>query len=231
MKPYVICHMNACVDGRILGSRWRPAENRMPGLFERLHEELGGGSWLIGRVTGSEYAKTAAYSDYTDQTYPRELWFARRGADAYGIALDAQGKIAWGRSDIGGDPIVAVLTERVSDAHLAGLRQDGVSYIFAGEQGLDLGLALEILNRELGLERLLLEGGGGSNGAFLRAGLIDEISLAICPAIDGAKGAPSIFDSSEEDSGTPAPIRSMTLASTEVLEGGAVWLRYRLQNG
>jgi riboflavin biosynthesis pyrimidine reductase len=53
-------------------------------------------------------------------------------------------------------------------------------------------LALEILNRELGLERLLLEGGGGSNGAFLRAGLIDEISLAICPAIDGAKGAPSI---------------------------------------
>ena len=57
MKPYVICHMNASVDGRILGSRWRPAENRMAGLFERLHEELGGGSWLIGRVTGSEYAK------------------------------------------------------------------------------------------------------------------------------------------------------------------------------
>ena len=79
-----------------------------------------------------------------------------------------------------------MLTERVSDAHLAGLRQDGVSYIFAGGHELDLGLALEILNRELGLERLLLEGGGGSNGAFLRAGLIDEISLAICPAVDGA---------------------------------------------
>jgi hypothetical protein len=43
MKPYVICHMNSSVDGRILGSRWRP-ENRMAGLFERLHEELGGGS-------------------------------------------------------------------------------------------------------------------------------------------------------------------------------------------
>ena len=81
------------------------------------------------------------------------------------------------------------------------------------------------------LKRLLLEGGGGSNGAFLRAGLIDEISLAICPAVDGAKGAPSIFDSGEEDTGVPAPVSSMTLASTEVLEGGAVWLRYRLQNG
>ena len=54
-----------------------------------------------------------------------------------------------------------MLTERVSDAHLAGLRQDGVSYFFAGERELDLGLALEILNRELGLERLL-EGGGSS---------------------------------------------------------------------
>src|SRR5215468_4625884 len=87
-------------------------------------------------------------------------------------SIDGQGKIAWGRSDIGGDPVVAVLTKQVSDPHLAGLRHDGVSYIFAGEQELDLGLALEILNRELGIERLLLEGGRGSNGAFLRAGLI-----------------------------------------------------------
>jgi riboflavin biosynthesis pyrimidine reductase len=113
---------------------------------------------------------------------------------------------------------------------LAGLRQDGVSYIFAGEHELDLASALEILNRELGLERLLLEGGGGSNGSFVRAGLIDEISLAICPAVDGANGAPSIFDSSDKDTGVAAPIRSMILASCEVLEGGAVWLRYRLQN-
>jgi riboflavin biosynthesis pyrimidine reductase len=233
MKPYVICHMNASVDGRILGSRWRPQENRMAGLFERLHEQLGDGSWLIGRVTGSEYAKAESYPDRTDRTYPREPWFARRDAAAYGIALDARGKIAWGRSDIGGDPIVAVLTERVSDGHLAGLRRDGVSYIFAGEREreLDLGLALETMNRELGIKRLLLEGGGGSNGSFLRAGLIDEISVAICPAVDGARGAPSVFDSGSEDAGVAAPIRSMTLASCEVLEGGAVWLRYRLQNG
>jgi riboflavin biosynthesis pyrimidine reductase len=85
------------------------------------------------------------------------------------------------------------VTEQVSDAHLAGLRRDGVSYIFAGERELDLALALEILNRELGIERLLLEGGGKSNGSFLRAGLIDEISLAVCPAVDGARGGPYAF--------------------------------------
>jgi riboflavin biosynthesis pyrimidine reductase len=154
----------------------------------------------------------------------------RRDAGAYGIVLDAHGKIAWGRADIGDDPIIAVLTEQVSDAHLAGLRKDGVSYIFAGEHEVDLRLALEILNRELGIKRLLLEGGGGANGSLLRAGLVDEVSLAVFPAVDGAKGAPCVFDSSHEEAWAPAPLRAMTLESSQVLEGGVVWLRYRLQS-
>jgi riboflavin biosynthesis pyrimidine reductase len=69
-----------------------------------------------------------------------------------------------------------------------------------------------------------------ANGAFLRAGLIDEISLVICPAVDGAKGAPTVFYSRDEDGGAPASLRSITLESSQVPEGGAVWLRYRLQN-
>ena len=194
MKPRVICHMVASVDGRTLISRWRPEHVHRRGLFDQLHDRLGGEAWLVGRVTGQEYARGDAYPDHTGQSYPREPWFARRDAAAYGVVLDAHGKIAWGRADIGDDPIVAVLTEKVSDAHLAGLQKDGVSYIFAGERDLDLGLALEILNRELGIKRLLLEGGGNANGSFLRAGLIDEISLAIFPAVDGAKGAPCVFD-------------------------------------
>lgn len=230
MKPYTVCHMVASVDGRILHSRWRPQTREGGGLFERLHVKLGGDAWLVGRVTGQEFAKAKAYDPHTDRTYPREPWLARRDAEAYGVVLDAQGKIAWGRSDIGGDPIVVVLTEQVSDAHLAGLRKDGVSYFFAGERELDLVFALEFLNRELGVKRLLIEGGGGNNGAFLRAGLIDEISLAILPAIDGAKGAPSVFDSTDRDTELRAPIAEMSLESCEVLDGGAVWLRYRLRS-
>src|SRR5258708_35322691 len=104
MKPYVICHMNSSVDGRILGSRWRPSENRMAGLFERIHEELGGGSWLIGRVTGSEYAKAQAHPPHPDQTKPREPGFPRPAAKTYGSAPDAPGKIPRGRSANGRDP-------------------------------------------------------------------------------------------------------------------------------
>src|SRR5215471_10158251 len=229
MKPRVICLMAASVDGRTLGSRWRP-EGTAGSLFERVHDQLAGDAWLVGRVSGQEFAKGKAYPASTKETFPRRAWFARRDAKAYGVVLDAHGKIAWGRADIGGDPIVVVLSQRVSDAHLAGLRADGVSYIFAGKAELDLGLALEILNRELGVKRLLLEGGGGANGAFLRAGLIDEISLVVCPAVDGAKGAPSVFDSSDAEAGQPAPIQTMTLESSQVLDGGAVWLRYRLAN-
>lgn len=231
MKPHVICHMVASVDGRTLIPRWRPEDAHRSGVFDRLHALLGGDAWLVGRITGQEYAKRDAYPAHTDQRYPREPWFARRDAAAYGVVLDAHGKIAWGRTDIGDDPIVAVLTAQVSDAHVAGLRQDGVSYIFAGAQDLDLGLALEILHRELGIQRVLLEGGGVTNGAFLRAGLIDEISLAIFPAVDGAKGAPCVFDSGDEEAGAPAQLRSMALESSQVLEGGVVWLRYRLQSG
>ncbi len=230
MKPHVICHMVASVDGRILGSRWRPQSNRDAGLFERLHDQLGGDAWLVGRVTGSEFSRRKSYPDEARQTWPREHWLPKRGAAAYGVVLDASGKIAWGRSDIGGDPIIVLLTEQVSDAHLEGLRGDGVFYLFAGKQRLDLALALEILNRELGIKRLLLEGGGGSNGAFLRAGLVDELSLAIQPAVDGAKGAPSIFDSPEADSGVRAPVEAMTLKECRTLDGGAVWLRYEIRN-
>src|ERR1700716_2167117 len=230
MKPHVICHMVSSVDGRILSSRMRAKGPNSGGLFERLHDELKGDAWLIGRVTGREFAKRESYPAQAVQAFPREHWFARRDAAAWGIALDAHGKIAWGRSDIGGDPIVVVLSEAVSDAHLAGLRGEGVSYIFAGKSELDLALALDVLHRELGVKRLLLEGGGGANGAFLRAGLVDELNLVICPAVDGARGAPSVFDSTDAEADRRAPVTAMTLESSKVLEGGAMLLRYMIQN-
>ena len=99
-----------------------------------------------------------------------------------------------------------MLTERVSYACLTGPRKDGVSYIFAGEPEVDLDLALDILNRELGIKRLLLEGGGNASGSLLlRAALVDEISLTIYPAMDGTRGARCVCDSRDKEAGMPAP--------------------------
>jgi riboflavin biosynthesis pyrimidine reductase len=232
MKPHVICHLVTSIDGRTRRSRWRP----QPGggdLFEVLHDRIGCDAWLVGGVTGYEFSrrKDETYPAYDGPPIAREPFIAKRGAAAYGVVLDAHGKLVWGRPDIGGDPIVVVLSEQVSDAHLAGLRGEGHSYIFAGKRTLDLALALDILNRELGIKRLLLEGGGIANGAFLRAGLVDEISVALQPAVDGGKGVSSLFDAPDGADFAPAPLTSMTLKSCEVLDGGAVWLRYALVNG
>jgi riboflavin biosynthesis pyrimidine reductase len=229
MKPHVICLMASSVDGRTLLSRWRP-KGTAGKLFERVHDDLAGDAWLVGRVTGQEFAKGKPYAASASESFPRKPWFARRDASAYGVVLDAHGKIGWGRSDIGGDPIVVVLAETVADAHLAGLHSEGVSYIFAGKSELDLALTLDILHRELGVKRLLLEGGGGTNGAFLRAGLVDELHLILCPAVDGARGAPSVFDSTEAEADQRPPVTSMVLESSDALEGGAMLLRYRIQN-
>ncbi|KRP96653.1 2-hydroxy-3-oxopropionate reductase [Bradyrhizobium yuanmingense] len=228
MKPYVICLMHSSLDGRTHPSRWRP-KGAGTDWFEKIHDELGGDAWVIGRVTGSEFAKGRPYPP-TDAKVPCENWFARRDAKTYGVVLDAEGKIGWGRAEIGGDPIVVVLTENVPDSHLAGLRGEGVSYIFAGKSEIDLALTLDILSRELGVKRLLVEGGGVANGAFLRAGLIDEFNLILSPAIDGAKGAPFVFDSTEADSDRRAPIAAMTLESTRELGGGVLLLRYLIKN-
>ena len=40
----------------------------------------------------------------------------------------------------------------------------------------------------------MLEGGGRINGAMLRDGLIDEVSLLVAPTVDGRIGTPALFD-------------------------------------
>lgn len=230
MKPHVICHMASSLDGRILPHRWAPSDAHSHATYEDLHVRLGGGSWIVGRVTGAEFAKGKAYPEQSNEAIERTTWLPNKEADAYGIVIDAHGKIAWGRSDVGGDPIVVVLTERVSNAYLAGLRADGVGYIFAGQDELDLRQALTTLSKELGLDRFLLEGGGHLNGAFLRAGLVDEVSLMLVPAIDGIAGAPAIFDGPAADASAIPAMKGLTLESHEVLDDGIVWLRYRVAN-
>src|SRR5260370_16459866 len=92
-KPYVICLMASSVDGRVLPSRWRP-KGAAGNLFERVHDDLAGDAWLGGRVTGQEFAKGKPYPPSTKEAFPREPWFPRRDAKAYGVVLDAHATIA-----------------------------------------------------------------------------------------------------------------------------------------
>ena len=85
---------------------------------------------------------------------------------------------------------------------------------------------LRKLKQHFGIGRLL-EGGGGLNGAFLQAGLVDEISLPLAPAVDGGRGIPAVFDYDVFEGAEPAGMgMSLTLKACDVRENGVVWLRY-----
>lgn len=53
-----------------------------------------------------------------------------------------------------------MLTTGVSDDHLAELRRDGISYMFAGADKLDLEELMRLLEKDFNIKRLLLLGGG-----------------------------------------------------------------------
>jgi 2,5-diamino-6-(ribosylamino)-4(3H)-pyrimidinone 5'-phosphate reductase len=130
---------------------------------------------------------------------PREDFVAPGEYDSFAFAIDPSGRLAWESNDIDGDHVVAILSERVSDAYLAFLRERGVSYLLAGAREVDLALALEKIGERFGVRTLMLEGGGRINGAMLRAGLIDEVSVLIAPVADGRVGTPALFDVDGDD--------------------------------
>ena len=85
------------------------------------------------------------------------------------------------------------MTENVKDEYLAYLRSIGLSYIICGKDDIDLNLCLEKLRLKFGIKVLLLEGGSLINGSFMKAGVIDEISLVQCP-ITAEKDDKSLFN-------------------------------------
>ncbi len=228
-KPHVICHMTSSVDGRVKTRRWSAVDGANPveAAYEKVHGELAGDAWMCGRVTMAGYAMGEAPPAYDGPAIPRETHVARRDASGYAIGLDAGGRMNWGeRNDITGDHVVMVLGERVGDAHLAALRRAGVSYVFGGRDAFDLPRVLDTLAGAFGIHRLLVEGGGRINGSFLRAELVDELSLLLAPAVDGLMGTPAVFDYEGAPDDATAKGFKLALRSCQPMDGGIVWLRY-----
>lgn len=236
MRPKIICHMISSIDGRLLVERWTdPAagasRRAVLAHYETIASRFVSDGWIIGRTTMHHYARAEARAVAPKGEFPREPFLgARKGRDL-AVAFDPKGKLHYGSDEVETCHVVTVLGEQVPDAYLAELREDGVSYLFAGADGRDLPRALESLGERFGATTLLLEGGGILNGAFLKAGLIDEISLLVYPGIDGMSGMPSIFEAPGTLGDRPAAGLSLRPLACEVLEGGLVWLRYAVENG
>jgi riboflavin biosynthesis pyrimidine reductase len=229
MKPYVICHMMSSLDGHALTDGWdRSLKNSAGDLYETLAERFDFDAWACGRVTMQEIAHGEDYpKGLTQEPVARTDHFVQRDADRYAISIDPHGKVAWKTSQALDSHVVEVLTEGVSDDYLAYLQSIGVSYLFGGRDSLDLGKVLETLHRELGIERLCVEGGPHVSGSFVGAGLVDEVSVLVLPLVDGRGEHPASFEISPQAWSAPT---YLTLVSAEVQEGEAVWLRYRCKH-
>lgn len=226
MKPYVICHMMSSVDGHALTDGWdRDFKRQADELYEKQAESFGFDAWICGRVTMQEIAHDTGYpKGLAKQPIAREAHFARTDADCYAISIDPHGKVGWQSNEALGAHVVEVLTEQVEDDYLAYLQSVGVSYFFAGQRELDLTQVVDTLGQVLGCKRLIVEGGPHVSGAFVQAGLVDELSVLILPLVDGRGEHPASFEMDQQRWQQPTYLK---LESATPQESGAVWLRYK----
>jgi 2,5-diamino-6-(ribosylamino)-4(3H)-pyrimidinone 5'-phosphate reductase len=88
----------------------------------------------------------------------------------------------------------------------------------------DLKGALAVL-KEVGVERLMVEGGSTLNVELLRLGLVDEITAYVAPMIFGGESAPTMAAGSGLKRSEAIPLK---LVGVEAWEDGGVLLRYQL---
>ena len=143
-------------------------------------------------------------------------------ANGYDVVVDTKGILLWEDQRHSEKPILVITCQQASIQYLDYLKKQHVNYIVAGKTSIDLVKASEVLHDQFNVQRMAVVGGPMINGFFLKAGLLDEVSVLIGPGIDGRKGYPGLFDGFDED----AMVTPLLLKSCNVLDNGAVWLCY-----
>lgn len=100
----------------------------------------------------------------------------------------------------------------------------GVELYQCGRQRVDLERAMAQL-AELGIRRVLVEGGGTLNFELLRLGLVDELRLYLAPLVFGGARAPTLADGDglPRDAAIRLGVPDVTLS-----DGGGVLLTYKV---
>lgn len=218
--------MAVSLDGRIVTRDW-PMRETLLREYERIHRHYAAAAWLCGRTTMEPFARRLRSPEEVARTRvptgARGDHAAPGAHETFAVAIDPRGKLAWETGEIDGDHVISLVSDTVSDEYLTLLRERGVSYLISPGEGIDLPLMLERLAARFGIDAIMLEGGGETNGAMLRAGLVDEVSLLIVPVADGRDDSGSLFGAS----GVATPT-GLSLHAVEPLDSGIVWARYRI---
>lgn len=230
MKPYIILHMLISLDGKITGDYM--ATETAGALCEeyyRINRAYKADAFACGRITMEGSFTHGAKPDLTPYqgiTIPREDYVAKRHG-YYAVSIDPHGRLGWYGSEIKDeDPgydnahIIEILTDEVQDAYLAFLQEKGISYLFCGKESIDVDLMNEKLYSLFGIKKLMLEGGGLTDGLFLNGDCIDEMSLVLVPLVDDGAGI-DLF------AGKNCGVLGYELLACEKLSYSGLWLNYR----
>ena len=181
-------------------------------------------STLMGRVTMQmHYASAESFEAQNNQDIEEEGFNVAIQTRGYIIAIDTKGKLKWPHNQFDGMPLLVITSEDCPKEYLDTLTKQYISWIAVGKCSIDLKRAMEILRAEFGVERLSITGGGNINAAFLKEGLLDEVSMMWCPGIDGRGGMTATFDGLPKD----FPPTKLKLMSVEKL-GETIWARYKV---
>jgi len=222
MKPFIVCHMMASIDGRIDCDM---LDNYSGGdcYYDTL-DSYKCQAFIEGRVSREKHSAARGRFTASDKTPCGFRVFSDNlePGDTYAISIDTHGTLLWDDWKVGGKTLICIVSEDAPIDYWKYIRGLGAYYIAVGKGRVDLPRAMDILNTEFGIERVALVGGGNINGAFLDAGLIDEISMVYGPIIDARKGMVAAFDGLPE--GTEP--RLFTRKSVKSYRDGCVWITY-----
>jgi 2,5-diamino-6-(ribosylamino)-4(3H)-pyrimidinone 5'-phosphate reductase len=120
--------------------------------------------------------------------------------------------------------IVIFTTQQTSKEQLESLRTRGVDVFVHDTQRVDLPKALHTL-KGIGVNRLMVEGGGILNFELLRLGVVDELTAYVAPLVFGGESAPTLAAGPGLARSAAIPLK---LAGAETWEDGGVLLKYKL---
>ena len=91
-------------------------------------------------------------------------------------------------------PIIILATRGAERNKIEALRKVADEVKIFGERTVSFAQAFRWLREKHGVKRMVCEGGGETNAALLRAGVVDELHLTICPFLLSGGHAPTISD-------------------------------------
>lgn len=226
-RPYIICHMTTSLDGKVTGKFLStPQCEKATEHYYQLNRDYKADGFACGRITMEGSFTGGWYPDLDEYipAYSPMDYLLDELNGFYAVAFDPHGRLGWQSNTIidedpgyGGAQIIEVLTHQVDRRYLHYLQTMDIPYIFAGDTQIDEEEALFKLKAYFGINKLLLEGGSILNGAFQRAGVIDELSLVVAPVVAGAEDKPLFMDS----------VMSRYFLEDVRYQSGALWLNYK----